>query len=303
MRVVADTDNNTLLIMASAEEYLAIENALRRLDIQPLQVLIEASIVEVTLSDELEYGLQWYLDNKVKDYRSETRLDLDAPLGLAPQVPGFSWVLSDASGIVNAVFNALAEDSRLRVISSPSVLVLDNRTAQIRIGDQQPVATSETVNTSATNVVTQNIEYKDTGVLLEVTPRVNAGGLVIMDVAQDVTDVGSIDAATGQRTFLQRNINSTVAVQSGETIVLGGLIKDNSSEGSTGIPVLHKLPGVGWLFGKKQQTGLRTELLVTLTPRAIRSTSEANQVGAEMRLRMQRLLEEIQPRRAASRIN
>ena len=93
MRVVADTDNNTLLIMASAEEYLAIENALRRLDIQPLQVLIEASIVEVTLSDELEYGLQWYLDNKVKDYRSETRLDLDAPLGLAPQVPGFSWVL------------------------------------------------------------------------------------------------------------------------------------------------------------------------------------------------------------------
>jgi general secretion pathway protein D len=183
--------------------------------------------------------------------------------------------------------------------------VLDNRTAQIRVGDQQPVATSETVNTSATNVVTQNIEYKDTGVLLEVTPSVNAGGLVLMDVAQEVTDVGSIDAATGQRTFLQRNINSSVAVQSGETIVLGGLIKDNTSQGDTGIPILHKLPGIGWMFGTKERTGARTELLITLTPRAIRSMSEANQVGEEMRLRMQRLLEEMEPRRryGAARYN
>ena len=292
VRVVADVENNSLLIMADGASYRKIESALRRLDAQPLQVLIEASIVEVGLSDELEYGLQWYFDNQINGNTSETQL-ITAGSALAAKVPGFSWTLTDPSGTVKAVFSALAEDSRLRVLSSPSILVLDNHTAEIRVGDQQPVATSETVNTSATNVVTQNIEYKDTGVLLTVTPRVNAGGMIIMEVAQEVVDVGEIDAATGQRSFLQRNITSTVAVQSGETIVLGGLIRDRSARGNSGIPVLKDLPGIGWAFSNTRNEGQRRELLVTLTPRAIRNTTEARLAGDELRLRMQRLVEEM----------
>jgi general secretion pathway protein D len=292
VRVVADTENNTLLIMADGASYRKIESALRRLDAQPLQVLIEASIVEVGLSDELEYGLQWYFDNQINGNTSETQL-ITSGSALAAKVPGFSWTLTDPSGTVKAVFSALAEDSRLRVLSSPSILVLDNHTAEIRVGDQQPVATSETVNTSATNVVTQNIEYKDTGVLLTVTPRVNAGGMIIMEVAQEVVDVGEIDAATGQRSFLQRNINSTVAVQSGETIVLGGLIRDRSARGNSGIPVLKDLPGIGWAFSTTRSEGTRRELLVTLTPRAISNTTEARLAGDQLRIRMQRLVEEM----------
>jgi general secretion pathway protein D len=285
--VVADTENNTLLIMADGASYRKIESALRRLDAQPLQVLIEASIVEVGLSDELEYGLQWYFDNQINGNTSETQL-ITSGSALAAKVPGFSWTLTDPSGTVKAVFSALAEDSRLRVLSSPSILVLDNHTAEIRVGDQQPVATSETVNTSATTGVTQ-----DTGVLLTVTPRVNAGGMIIMEVAQEVVDVGEIDAATGQRSFLQRNINSTVAVQSGETIVLGGLIRDRSARGNSGIPVLKDLPGIGWAFSTTRSEGTRRELLVTLTPRAISNTTEARLAGDQLRIRMQRLVEEM----------
>ena len=292
VKVVADTENNTLLIMADGASYRKIEAALKRLDAQPMQVLVEASIVEVGLSDELEYGLQWYFDNQIGGNKSETQL-ITAGAALAAKVPGFSWTLTDPSGTVKAVFNALAEDSRLRVLSSPSILVLDNHTAEIRVGDQQPVATSETVNTSATNVVTQNIEYKDTGVLLTVTPRVNAGGMIIMEVAQEVTDVGEIDAATGQRSFLQRNITSTVAVQSGETIVMGGLIRDRSARSNSGIPILKDLPGIGWAFSTNSSEGTRRELLVTLTPRAIRDTNEARLAGDELRVRMQRLVEEM----------
>lgn len=293
VRVVADRARNSLLILANGESYRAIENALRQLDIQPLQVLIEANIVEVTLSDELEYGLQWYFEHNVNGKTGAWGLDGNIIPGLAPKIPGFNWTLTDAAGVVNVVLSALAEDSRLRVISSPSILVLDNHTAQIRVGDQQPVATSETTNTSNTDVVTQNIEYKDTGVLLEVTPRVNAGGMVILDVAQEVTDVGEIDVATGQRTFLQRNFNSTVAVQSGQTMVLGGLIRDNSVESNAGVPLLKDIPVVGSLFGSTSNSGDRTELLVTLTPRAIRNSSEAKQAGEALREQMQGLLREV----------
>ena len=234
VRVVADTENNTLLIMANADEYLHRERPPAPRP-QPLQVLIEASIVEVTLTTSWNTACSGTSTARSTERQdpcsSSDGNDTPASRRRFPVSPGPSPM---ARASVNAVFHALAKDSRLRVISSPSILVLDNHTAEIRVGDQQPVSTSTTTNTSNTDVVTQNIEFKDTGVLLEVTPRVNAGGLVIMDVAQEVTDVGNIDAATGQRSFLQRNIKSTVAVQSGETIVLGGLIRDNSSQTDTG---------------------------------------------------------------------
>jgi general secretion pathway protein D len=163
-------------------------------------------------------------------------------------------------------------------------MVLDNHTAQIVVGDQQPIKSAETIITGGN--VSTSIQYKDTGVALSVTPSVNAGNMVTMSINQAVTDVGEPDIATGQRTFLQRQINSKVAIRSGEALVLGGLIRDNSTSGSNGIPVLHEVPVLGALFGNKSSRGRRTELLVVITPRVLRSDQDARDVSAEMRDRM-----------------
>ncbi len=201
--------------------------------------------------------------------------------------PGFSYTITNPLGDVRAVLNALADKSLLNVISSPSIMVLDNHTAQIHVGDQQPVRSSQTVTDGGTT--TTSIQYKDTGVMLAVSPSVNAGGMVTMDVEQSVTDVGQVDIATGQRTFLQRQLASRVAVRDGETIVLGGLIRDNSNVGKQGIPFLHDIPVLGHLFGTTSDVTNRTELLVMLTPRVLRDEADLRQISEEFKLRMRTL--------------
>lgn len=291
VRIVADKTNNSLMIMSTDATYQQILEALKRIDVMPMQVQVEASIMEVSLTDGLEYGLQWYFRNKMGDdgKAGNGLLDLDGSAGLSASVPGFSYSLTDAGGRITSVLNALARESRLRVLSSPSVLVLDNQTANIRVGNQQPVFTGST--TTDGGVVTQNVQFKDTGVSLQVTPHVNANGLVKMDIQQEVTDVGEIDQATGQRSFLQRNIKSNIAVQSGETIVLGGLIRDNSTDGKSGIPVLGRMPVVGSLFSGTSRSGLRTELLILITPTAIKGQQDLTKTGEELRNRMQSLMQ------------
>ena len=289
VRIVADKLNNSLMIMSDNETYQQIQDALKRLDVMPMQVQVEASIMEVSLSDSLEYGLQWYFKNSMFGKDGKGMLDLDASSGLSAAVPGFSYSLTGSDNAITGVLNALARKSKLRVLSSPSILVLDNQTANIRVGDQQPVFTGST--TTDGGVVTQNVQYKDTGVSLQVTPHVNSNGLVKMDIQQDVTDVGEIDSATGQRSFLQRNIKSNIAVKSGETIVLGGLIRDNRTDGKTGIPGLSNAPVVGNLFSGTSRSGERTELLVLITPTAIKSQRDLSKTGEEMRDRMKSLME------------
>ncbi len=186
--------------------------------------------------------------------------------------------------------NALSEESLINVISTPSVMVLDNHTAYIHVGDQVPIIEQQSTGAeSDTSRITQSITYKDTGVKLAVTPSVNAGGLVTMDVEQSVTDVGPIDTATGQRSFLERNIMSKVAVRSNQSVVLGGLIRDNATQGEQGIPILHQLPVVGPLFGATNKEDRRTELLVIITPRALYSESELRQVSEEMRAKIRNM--------------
>jgi general secretion pathway protein D len=299
-RIVANKENNSLMIMANAGAYEQITAALKRIDIPPMQVLVEATIMEVSLSENLEYGLQWYFKNTVNRRILGNNvaaggggLDLDAAPGLSPKFPGFSYSLTDAAGQIMSVLNMLARDSRLKVISSPSVLVLDNQSAEIRVGDQQPVfsESSSTGGSAENRVVTQSIQYKDTGVSLKVTPRVNANGMVTMDLVQEVTDVGEIDQATGNRSFLQRNIKSNIAVKSGETVILGGLIKDNTTHSKSGLPGAYKLPVVGNLFGGTTKQKSRTELLVLITPTAIQNQKDLYKSGEELRNKMKRLLD------------
>lgn len=290
-RIVADKENNSIMIMSNQRTYEQIMQALKRIDIPPMQVLVEATIMEVSLSDGLEYGLQWYFKNDLPNNKTGGGgIDLDGIPGIAASISGFSYSIVNASRQVTAMMNALARDSKLNVISSPSILVLDNQSAEIRVGDQQPIFTGS--STTEGGVITQNIQFKDTGVSLKVTPRVNSNGMVTMDLVQEVTDVGEIDQATGQRSFLQRNIKSNIAVKSGETIVLGGLIKDNSTSSQRGAPKLSKMPVVGSLFGGTSRQNNRTELLVLITPTAIKNQKDLYKTGEELRSKMKRLLSE-----------
>ena len=292
IRVMADELNNSVLVWSTKTEYAKIESTLKRLDLPLTQVLIEATIVEVTLNDDLKYGLQWaFSDSRANTgYTGQGQvsgLDKGVLGGIAQ---GFTYTLSNSLGSVRAVLNALATKSLLKVISSPSLMVLDNHTATINVGNQQPIQTSVTSFINNENASTSTIQYKDTGVNLVVTPSVNAGNIVTMQVDQTVTDVGSPQAsAGGQPAFLQRQISSKVAVRSGETIVLGGLIKDNKTTGKAGVPFLQDVPIVGNLFGTNEVAGNRTELLVVITPRVVRSDIDIREVSEDLRDRMKGL--------------
>ena len=285
VRLVSDDYNNSLLVYATPYEYQKIERILTKLDVVATQVLIEASIVEVTLNDELRYGLEWAFDNNLGGGDTGRGL-LDVGGNLQPQA-GFSYTVTNSAGATKAVLNALAEDSLLNVISTPSVMVLDNHTATINVGDQQPIQSQSTVTNGGN--VQNSITYKDTGVQLTVTPSVNDGGLVTLDIEQSVTDVGPVDTATKQRSFNQRAVKSRVAIRSGESVVLGGLIRDNETEGQSGVPVLKDIPLVGALFSTTTVASTRTELLIFITPRVMESDQDLRDLNLEMRSRMRGL--------------
>ena len=307
LRVMADEINNAVLVYGTRAEYEKIETTLKRLDVPPVQVLIEASIIEVTLNDDLKYGLQWMFEDPARNGAAGTGVlsraggslfGAGGALNTAASVfgatpAGFSYTLRNTLGDVRAVLNALAEKSLVKVISSPSLMVLDNHTANIAVGNQQPIRVGETV-TSGGNITT-NIQYKDTGVTLSVTPSVNSGNMVTMQLNQGVTDVGLVDEATGQRSFLQRQFGSKVAVRSGETLVLGGLIRDNTASGKSGLPGLQDIPLFGALFGANTKSVNRTELLVVITPRVVRTEQDVRQLGQELKDRMKTLYPPLNP--------
>ena len=292
--IIADMENNALVISSTPGDYKGIEKALKKLDVLPLQVLVEASIVEVTLDKELKYGLQWFFKNSPGRFNGVGGLNIPSDGDVGGALNGvlnpadFTYALFDAAG-TRAVLNAVAGDSRLNVLSSPSLMVLDNHTATIRVGDQVPIRTSETTNTASDDLnTTSQIQYRDTGVTLEVTPRVNAGGMVIMDITQKVDDVNQTDTSgIDSPTIIQREITTSVAVQSGETIVLGGLIRENKQSGNRGIPFLKDIPYVGVLFGGTERIESKTELVVMIKPVAIANSNEARNVTEEYRKKMQ----------------
>ncbi|MCC9001649.1 MAG: type II secretion system secretin GspD [Candidatus Competibacter sp.] len=298
VRIVADTENNALLIWATHQNYERIISTLQKMDVIPRQVLVEATIAEVTLTGSLEYGLQWFFNNGVgsnhgQNFNGTGSLGISADnLTINDVLDGqtnssFSYAITDGSGMVRTLLNTLAKDSKVKVLSAPHVMVLDNQQAFIRVGDQQPVSAG---TVSSNNVTTSGgVNYKDTGVLLEVLPRVNSNGMVNMEVKQQVIDVGLIDAATGQRSFLERTVTSKVVVKSGQTLVMGGLIRDKSTNSQGGLPVLYKIPVLGALFGNTIKENNRTELVVLITPRVVRNSQEAEQVTEEIKRKMREI--------------
>jgi hypothetical protein len=278
IRIIADEENNALMILATPEQYKMIEATLRQLDIIPLQVLIQATLFEVTLTDDLDYGVSWFFQN------GDFSLELDNLPAIAG-TGGFSYFFN-GSDFKNAV-DALASVTDLRVISAPELMVLNNQSASMEIGDSVPVATRSSVSVADSLApIVNDISYRDTGVILRVTPRVNPGGLVILDIVQEVSDVAPSVEPTVTPTIFQRTITSTVAVQSGESVALGGLIAERVTDSKSGVPILMDIPAVGNLFRSNSNEIRRAELIVIITPRVIRNPADARIATDELRRRM-----------------
>jgi general secretion pathway protein D len=281
-RVTADVSTNSIVVVANVEEWKVIEAALRRLDVMSAEVLIEATVAEVTLNDSLSHGVRWFFQ---KGPHTASLTDSTGTLNTTQ--PGFNYVF----GLPNAqvALSALETVTDVEIVSSPALTVLDNQTARLQVGDQVPVATSsaQSVVTTDAPLVT-NIDYKDTGVILAVTPHVNASGLVMLDISQEVSDVVTTTTSTlNSPTIEQRRINSSVAVRSGMEIVLGGLISTNRTKENDGIPLLMGIPIIGNAFkSQATSTGTRTELLIFLRPTVMGTSTDIRNVVDEIKSRM-----------------
>jgi len=270
-RIVPVDTNNSLLIYADGEEFGFVRDALDQLDRPVAQVMIEATLAEVTLTNDLSYGVDW----RVLSGNSAFTLSNTASATPAASFPGFSYSYIGKS--VDAVLNTLQAKTKVRVLSAPKLMVLNNQTATLQVGDQVPIVVQQSQSVSAAGAPLVNtVELHDTGVILKVTPRVNDSGTVTLDIAQEVSDVTPTTTSNiNSPTIAQRRLTSTIATRSGQMVALGGLIRENSSRGRQGIPILSQIPVLGAAFGRHVNKGDRTELIILLTPMVMRSPAEA----------------------------
>ncbi|HVZ91407.1 MAG TPA: type II secretion system secretin GspD [Rhizomicrobium sp.] len=276
--VSSDETNNAIIVYATPRQYSIISDALKQLDLAPLQVVIEAAITEVSLTKDLQFGVQWLLNSGV----GSGGFGLGKKGGIS-KFPGFNFVLSSGDEI-QATLSALQSITTVRVISAPKVMVLNNHTASLQVGDQVPVSSGSLTTVGSSEAVANEVQYLPTGVILTVTPRVNDSGLVLLDISQEVSDVKTTTTSgIDSPTIEDRKFTSSIAVHDGQTIALGGLIRDNNSHSREGLPFLSQIPYVGALFGTTDNTDNRTELLVLLTPRVIRNAEDAKTITDELK--------------------
>jgi general secretion pathway protein D len=287
-------ETNTLLILATQSEYNSILAAIERIDIEPLQVLIESQVLDVELNEELQFGVNWYLTNNanlIPDNIGDTNSYLQsAAFGSgSAEAGGFNFLttlatpLSNGLPFVQATIAALDEVTDVRSLASPSLLVRNNATATITVGTQVPVQSSA-ISTGNNNVVS-SAQYVSTGITLSVTPRINPGGLVYMDIQQDVSRPGARDpdiSTSGNPPINNKTVTSQVAVQSGQTVFLGGMISEQDSAGRSGVPYLSRIPIIGPLFGSKSRAKSRSETLVMITPTVVENSYDLQHVSEEM---------------------
>lgn len=281
--IIEDEPNNALVITATAREYKRVRQILERLDVAPKQVLLEATIAEVGLSDELKMGVRWFFRAGNSDLKFS-----DVETGAISSVfPGFSHFLNAAN--IQVVFNALSSITDVNIISSPTLMVLDNKKATLQVGDEVPIVTQSAVAVGTTDApVVNSVSYRNTGIVLNITPRIGDQGRVLLEVEQEAsevvkTSVSGIDSPTIQ----QRRVKTTVAVNDGESIILGGLIQDRADNARSQLPLLGELPVLGNLFKSKSDQVARTELLVAITPRVVRDAGgQTRSITEEFRSRI-----------------
>jgi general secretion pathway protein D len=281
-KVVVDEQMHTLVIQTVPTEYQRILRVLRRIDVAGTQIMIEASIAEVTLTDELKFGVKWFFE---KGNHSVTFTDA-ASGAVASAFPGFSYFL--AARNINVALDALSSITKVNVISTPNVTVMDNKTAMLQVGDQVPIQTQAAQATSALGApILSSIQMIDTGVILSVTPHANDNGRVLLDIEQEVstatpTTTSGIDSPTIQ----QRRVRTSVAVTDGDAVALGGLIQERDTVNKNQMPILGDIPVLGKAFGTKDDQINRTELLIIIRPRVMRDGEDARRATEEYRSRV-----------------
>lgn len=314
-KIIPDEITNSIIILATPEDYALISETIQKIDIAPRQVIIEGLIVQVDLKDNLSFGMSYSMntDLKITGLKPfKNPIDLTGngtnssnanvnPGGLSPVVPGkidaptstgFTFVGYDPTGNIRAVLTALQDRSRAKVVAAPHILVSDNREARIQIGQQiplatstssQPVSTTTTTGTTTPSVAvvgTSTIQYKDIGIILKVKPQVNDSGLISLELSQEISSVGNAVQVGGlaEVTINKTEATSNLVARDGDTIVIGGLIREDTSHGTAGVPFLSRIPVLGALFGSTSDTLTRSELIILLTPHVMRTQQEAQTV-------------------------
>jgi general secretion pathway protein D len=302
VRITADVTNNAVLVYANAESQRVVEQTIRQIDRPQRQIAIEATIAEVTLNDQLNYGVQYFLASQkgsisqtipgvattgttaIEPASNAVNAAAGALLGRA--LPGFN-LLVGAENSPRVILDALHNLTNVKVLSNPSLVVLDNQPATLQVGDQVPFSTGTATVLTANNTVVNTIDYKNTGIILRVLPRANANGNVVLDIEQEISSVAAgTTPGSLTPTISQRRVKSSIAVASGQTVLLAGLISETENKQRQGIPLLDSIPGVGEAFSHQTNSRARTELILFIRPTLIRDPVDAHVIAEEMRSKM-----------------
>lgn len=281
LRITPDVTDNSILVYGNQEAQRIVAQTLQQIDRPPVQVAIEATIAEVTLNDTLTYGVQFFLNS-----HGVTVLNTaGTSTTMSPTLPGFNFMVGPAAA-PNVVLNALSSVTSTKILSNPSLVVLSNQPATLQVGDQVPISTGSATVLTANNTVVNTIDYRNTGIILQVVPRVSANGTVVLDIAQEDSAVSPTSSSPLTPTISNRSVKSSIAVPNGQTVLLAGLIKDETDRTRQGIPGLNQLPGIGDVFGQQSGTKTRTELIIFIRPTVIRDPIDAHRVAEEMRAKL-----------------
>lgn len=282
-KVIVDEDRNKLIISALPRDYEKLKRIIHQLDTLPKQVLVEVTVAEVTLTDNLQFGLEWYLKQS-----GEFNGSLQTLGGLGIGGAGMTYQAINDSGYFRSIFNMFARKNLIKILSSPHVVVLDNKNATINVGQEVPVitseATSDQVNTGDGTGIVRQVQYRSTGVIMNVKPTVNSDGILTLDVSQEVSEaqtnsVSGIDSPL----ILNRSINTTVILEGGESVLLGGLISKNESNTEDKVPFFGDLPVLGYLFKTQSKSETRTEVVVLVTPHILSKAQEMKSITDEIK--------------------
>jgi len=293
--IIPDEINNAIVFKAMPRDYRIIQSVLSQLDIVPRQVLINVIILEISLTKKIEYGIEWFLKGDASNgYEIQGSLDnnigrpIDQPLGSAT---GFTLGVYDGVDFLRGLIHALGTDSGINILSSPNILGVDNTEATIEVGEEVPTVTGQITDATSGSTVTNTVQYRKTGILLKVTPHINSGGLVKVELSQEVSAKGEYDNSLHTYSILSRKAETTLVVHDGQTIVLGGIMKSSRNAGNSGIPFLKDIPGLGLLFGGTSDETKKTELILLLTPHVIRDRQDVDLITREFHQRVQQVQE------------
>jgi general secretion pathway protein D len=286
IRIQADVANNSLVIYANLEKRQEILRALERIDVPQLQVAIHVTMAEIRLTDELRFGVQYFLRASrfgLGDNGAAT-LFHGLTTAIAQTAPGFNFVIGSLAN-PDAIIDAFDSITDVQVLSSPSLVVVENETARFQVGDQIPIVTRTVTQTQDLDTVSNEVEYRDTGIILNIKPRIAENGVVSLEIGQEISNVAS-GGSSLTPVISTRTIKSSISVNDGQTVLLGGLIAEQGLRERAGIPGLHRVRGLGALFGRRNNFNNRTELVIFIRPTVIRGSEDAQHVAEELRSRL-----------------